>query len=201
MGSKRRAPSPTSSDAESTPSLPAPPAAPEQTAVIVAAAVSNPVGWVHPKLLRDHAVVHALCMCLCPLVGQENIRLPPSAVVERVRSLSGTLRSESAASLTQVVSVVCKRVLQMANEHLGTGGNSYVMEFSSERNRSIGGTVGGVVCHGPGVWYFYKYATWVLQQMRYNSEAYSKVWHATRGAQSRAGHATALLMGSKKHKP
>jgi len=198
LGKRRGAPSPTPSD-DSTlhvaqqprmPPLPPgpPPPLPQATppGTVVPGTVQS--GNVPPKLLRDHAILHGLCLSLQPLQKATSMRMPLDEIVSNVRKVAPMLASHSDSSLRQAVRWACCEVIKRAHaQALANGTSGLTMEFSSERDRTTDGKVGGVVCEGPAVAYLFEYTGWCVNQMRFNGVAFCNVWRASRSAQSRAG--------------
>lgn len=177
---KRRAPSPTFSDVGSGHAVTTP-------STLGAPMAADPsLGRVPAALLRDHAILHALCMCIQQRKGSQSIRIPLQEISTTVQSLCPLMREHKTASVTQAVRYVCTAAINRATAKMQTEGVSHVIEYSSVRDCSGDRRVGGVVCEGEGGAYFLNYASWVVMQMKFNGTAFCNVWHASRSSQSRA---------------
>lgn len=150
----------------------------------VAATRMAPEGWVDPRLARDHAILHALCLCLQPHRREQQVRVPLSHIVTKARGLADKLRDTSDASLRQAVRHVCVELVKRAAEKAAAVQEFHIMHFSSEREKVLDGRVSGVVCQGSGVLFLFDFACWVVNQMRYDSLAFCAVWKPSRSAQS-----------------
>ena len=197
-GKRRKAPSPTPSDEPSSPLAPhgQPRRPPLLQPAVAAVAVQREVvssvlpqqGNVPPKLLRDHAILHGLCLCLQPHKSATSVRMPLDEIVAMVRKVAPMLSSQSDSSLRQAVRWVTCEVIKQAHAQAATTDHSALnMEFSSDRDRTTDGRVGGLVCQGRGVAYLFQYASWCVNEMRFNGIAFCAVWKPSRSAQSKAG--------------
>jgi hypothetical protein len=154
---------------------------------------------VPPKLLRDHAIVHAFCKCLqagfqpfTHHVGYSQ-RIGLDQITTMVRAVAPALASQADGSLKQAVSYVIKTVLSRAQSR---GSYPYAVEgqfaYIPDRDRKAGGQVIGLLMDAPGRVGLLKFATWVVMQMSHNGAAYLKEWKPSRSAQS---HATTVARG------
>ena len=150
------------------------------------------------ELLRDHSILHGLALCLQSRQCAASVRVPLDEVVASVRGVAPTLQGQSEASLRQAVRWVCSEVIKKAHaQAVRNEGFALTMEFSSERDRSGNGRVGGVVCEGTAVSYLFQYVTWCVNEMRFNGHAFCALWHTSRSAQSKAAAAARKVAGDK----
>ena len=148
---------------------------------------------VPPKLLRDHAIVHAFCKCLqarfqtfTHLAGYSQ-RIGLDQITTMVRAVAPALATQADGSLKQAVSYVIKTVLSRAQSR---DSYPYAVEgqfvYIQDRDRKAGGQVIGLLMDAPGRAGLLKFATWVVMQMSQNGAAYLKEWKPSRSAQSHA---------------
>lgn len=149
---------------------------------------------VPPKLLRDHAIVYALCKCiregLQPFthVAGYTHRIGLEQVTTMVRAVAPVLSKHTDGSLKQAVSYVIKTVLSRTQSHESSYPQTVEGRFVyvAERDRKAGGQVIGVLMDAKGKVALLKFATWVAMQMSLNGHAYLKEWKPSRSAQSHA---------------
>jgi hypothetical protein len=139
---------------------------------------------VPPALLRDHAILHGLCLALKPLQETLNAKLSLDDILATVRSVAPILADQKDASLRQAVRWVCVNVIKRSNAQAPMSQNS--CEFSSARDRPGGGKVGGVICYGRGACVLFRYAASCVNEMRYNGKEFLKEWRLSRSSQAKA---------------
>jgi len=200
-GKRRQHPCPEPSDEMV--ALVQPAKVPARTALVVATPVATGakynVGAVPSKLLRDHAILHALALCLKTRKGYHTLCIGLDEVIAQVRGICPMLQDQSDASLRQSVRWVANEVIRRAHSQaIKDGRIGLVMEFNSNRDRTNKGHVGGVVCQGDGISFLFEYVSWCVNQMRFNGDAFCGVWNASRSAQSKAAAMAHKMAG---HKP
>lgn len=139
---------------------------------------------VPPALLRDHAILHGLCLALKPMQETLNAKLSLDDILATVRGVAPILSDQKDASLRQAVRWVCVNVIKRSNAEAPMSQNS--CEFSSARDRPGGGKVGGVICYGRGACVLFRYAAWCVNEMRYNGKEFLKGWRLSRSSQAKA---------------
>lgn len=139
---------------------------------------------VPPALLRDHAILHGLCLALKPLQETLNAKLSLDDIVATVRAVAPILADQKDASLRQAVRWVCVNVIKRSKAEAPMSQNS--CEFSSARDRPGGGKVGGVICYGRGACVLFRFAAWCVNEMRYNGKEFLKGWRLSRSSQAKA---------------
>ena len=161
------------------PAMPPPP--PPQLAP--AAAVTTLLrSQVPAGLLHQHAALHALCMCMQSRLKMSSVRISLGDVQTHLLALAPDMRALSGPAITQLVSFTCRKAVARAVEALKSEGHDYVIEYSSARDRSQDGKVGGVVCEGDGVGYFFDYIAWCVNQMRFHGDTFAREWGVSRRA-------------------
>ena len=158
---------------------------------------------VPTKLLRDHAIVYALCRCMQERlqsfihVTGYSYRIGLDQVCTMVRAVAPALASQKEGSLKQAVSYVIKTLLSRATAE-GPDRGSYPQRVDGEftyvadRDRKAGGAVVGLLMDAVAKVNLLKFAKWVAMQMSLNGAAYIKEWKPSRSAQS---HATTVARG------
>jgi len=139
---------------------------------------------VPQPLLRDHAILHALCLSLQPLQETLNAKLALDEIVATVRGVAPILQDHSDASLRQAVRWVCVETIKRSNSEAPLSQDS--CEFSSVRDRSGNGKIGGVVCYGRGACVLFRFAATAINEMRYNGNAFLKTWRVSRSSKAKA---------------
>ena len=139
---------------------------------------------VPPALLRDHAILHGLCLALKPLQETLNATLSLDDILATVRGVAPILAGQSDASLRQAVRWVSVTIIKRFNEQEPHRQNTCV--FSSARDRIGGGKVGGVICHGRGACVLFRFAASCVNEMRYNGKEFLKEWRLSRSSQAKA---------------
>jgi len=195
---RTHAPSPTPSDEVLEQPLavlrPAPVMAAAAPPVIAPAGAVVPVAMVVPampvmgrvpaKFLRDHAILHALCLCLKPQCKSSSIRVSLDEVAAVCRGVAPVFTDQTDQSMKQACRYVCDQVIKKAKEHAAKTGHMYTIEYNSTRDRHTDGRVGGVMAEGPGVAFLFQFTGWVVNQMRFNGDSFD--WHVSRSMASRA---------------
>lgn len=156
--------------------------------VVAQAVAEKPASCVHPKLLRDHAILNSLCMCLNDaLQTHGNIRVSPTDIVASIRSRAPALASSSDASLRQAVAHVCQKIIDRAHEKMRTDSTEQLhVAYSNERDRKADGKVGGVIASKEGGTYLQRFALTTVHAMAFNSPKFLEKWMPSRSAQARA---------------
>jgi len=149
------------------------------------------ISSVPPALLRDHAILHGLCLALQPLQEILNAKISLNEIVAAVRSMAPFLARHSDSSLRQSVRWVCVEVIKRSNAEAPHSQNS--CEFSSTRDRPGGDTVGAVLCYGRGACVLFRYAAWCVNEMRYNGEDFLSRWRISRSSKAKAKHAAQVF--------
>ena len=146
---------------------------------------------VPPALLRDHAILHGLCLALKPLQETLNAKLSLDDIMATVRSVAPILAGQKDASLRQAVRWVCVNVIKRSNAEAPISQNPETgekdkCEFSSTRDRPGGGKVGGLICYGRGALVLFRFAAGCVNEMRYNGNEFLKGWRLSRSSQAKA---------------
>ena len=142
------------------------------------------ISSVPPTLLRDHAILHGLCLALQPLQEILNAKISLDEIVAAVRSAAPFLARHSDASLRQSVRWVCVEVIKRCNAEAPNSQNS--CEFSSTRDRPGGEKVGAVLCYGRGACVLFRYAAWCVNEIRYNAKDFLNRWRLSRSSKAKA---------------
>ena len=159
-----------------------------QGPIVAQPVAEKPASCVHPKLLRDHAILNSLCMCLNDaLQTPGNIRVSPTDIVASIRSRAPALASSTDHSLRQAVAHVCQKIIQRAHEKMRVDSIEQLhVAYSNERDRKSDGKVGGVVASKEGGTYLQRFALTTVHAMAFNSPKFLEKWMPSRSAQARA---------------
>ena len=116
-----------------------------------------------------------------------SVRVQLQDITKQMLALAPATQGHTAAALTQLASQVCRKAVARAEEQMSREGVAHTIEYSQARDRSGGGHVGGVLCQGGGVQYFYDLLTWCATQMRFRSSSFVAEWGVARGARGARG--------------
>lgn len=150
----------------------------------------EPVG-VPEALERDFLILNGFGLMLQEQVRTVNATFSLDDIVAAVRIQSTKLADHKDSSLRQAVVWVINKVIAQctAQSHLSHLSHN-TCTFSSTRDRSAGGKVGGVVCYGTGANVLHKYVSWCVQQMQYNGSEFLNSWRLSRSSRAKAIQAT-----------
>lgn len=139
---------------------------------------------VHSSLLRDHAILYALLLCLEKRRNEQSVHVSLNEVVVTVKTISPIMKDHTEASAVQAVRWVCNKVIDLSrpNFKAPTGSIRYV----SSCGGGVGRVSGGVTATDAGCLYLRQYVTWCVSQMRGNGGLFSNVWHSSRSSRCRA---------------
>jgi hypothetical protein len=160
-------------------------AAPVNNAALALAPKPKPD--VPQQLMRDHAILHALCVCMQPQNLSQRMRVSLDTLVSTIRGVAPLFGAQSDASLRQAACWCCSKVLEHAHNHARASGFFLSMEYSSHRDRSGDGKVSGVLCEGQGVAFLCDYVAWCVNEMQYNGKNFMTTWRTSRSSRCRAG--------------
>lgn len=150
-------------------------------------------GKVPPKFLRDHAILHSLCLCLQSALEaqagaqKKSVLLSLDDVTKVCRGVAPVLCEQTEQSMRQACRYVCNQVIEKAQVHADACGLNLVMQYNASRDREAGGRVGAVEleAEGAGVSFLLKFALWVVDQMRFHGDTFTS-WHVSRSMAARA---------------
>jgi hypothetical protein len=157
--------------------------APSGTALALA---PKPKPDVPQQLMRDHAILHALCVCMQPQKLLQRMRVSLDSLVSTIRGVAPLFGSQSDSSLRQAACWCCSKVLEHAHNQARSRGFTLTMEYSSQRDRAGDGKVSGVICEGQGVAFLCDYVAWCVNEMQYNGKHFMTSWRTSRSARCRA---------------
>lgn len=134
---------------------------------------------VPAALQRDQIIMYGLCLLLKSYRTTLNATFSLDDIMDSVRSVGPTLSSQSDASLRQAVRWVCCEVIKRCNPQ-------NLVQFSSTRDRTAGGKVGGIVCYDRGAECLFNYTSWCVAEMSQNGEEFVKTWRVSRSSRAKA---------------
>jgi hypothetical protein len=177
-----------------------------QPLVLAQPVAAKPTSCVDPKLLRDHAVLNALCHCLQDLLqGNTNRSIPPDAIVAAVRRMAPALNNTTDTSLKQAVSHVCQKIIEWAHGQIKLDQDVHVhLLYSNERDRRSDGKVAGIVASRDGFFYLLRFALTTVHAMAFDSPKFLEKWRPSRSSKARAASVARGLgvkCGSARTKP
>ena len=145
------------------------------------------ISRVPPALQRDHVILSGFCHLLQDRRSVLNATISLDEIVATIRGmlhLTLDQKDQKDASLRQSVRWVVCKIIDQSSKQAPMSQNSST--FSSVRDRSAGGTVGGVVCYGAGAKVLHEYTNWCIHEMQHNGEGFLKSWRPSRSSQSKA---------------
>ena len=86
------------------------------------------MGRVPPKFLRDHAILHALCLCLKPQCKSSSIRVSLDEIAAVCRGVAPVFTDQTDQSMKQACRYVCDQGIKKAKEHAAKTGHMYTIE-------------------------------------------------------------------------
>lgn len=133
---------------------------------------------VPAALQRDQIIMYGLCVLLKSYKTTLNATFTLDDIMESVRSVGPMLSTQSDASLRQAVRWVCCEVIKRCD--------SQEIQFSSTRDRTAGGKVGGIVCYDRGAELLFNFTSWCVTEMSQNGEEFVKTWRVSRSSRAKA---------------